>query len=87
MQCADEPDGTRGKRIVGILVPENMVKGVTENIKKGVPNPDHTLNLTERIVSDPFFKVSRQDPSLIQNKTLIEQMCFSSETGCDNMML
>jgi hypothetical protein len=59
VQCADEPDGTRGKRIVGILVPENMVKGVTENIKKGVPNPDHTLNLTERIVSDPFFKVTR----------------------------
>uniref|UniRef100_A0A7S1DLR9 SP-RING-type domain-containing protein n=2 Tax=Hemiselmis andersenii TaxID=464988 RepID=A0A7S1DLR9_HEMAN len=58
VQCADQPDGTKGKRIVGILVPENMVRGVKDKIQKGVPNPDQTLNLTERILADPFFKVT-----------------------------
>mmetsp|Transcript_11231 Transcript_11231/g.27797 ORF Transcript_11231/g.27797 Transcript_11231/m.27797 type:complete len:1266 (+) Transcript_11231:163-3960(+) len=57
VQCADKPDGTKGKRIVGILVPEDRVRGVREKIQKGVPNPDQVMNLSDRIVQDPLFKV------------------------------
>lgn len=47
-----------GRRIVGVLVPQKEVQSVCKKISAGVPEPEHMLNLSDRIQQDPLFQVA-----------------------------